>query len=277
MNSMSNFGNIIKNEEIDGYIQKANEITGLISDPKAKELYKNIFKNLKSYNNFSEGFYNISADLGLNLLIKPDHFDAEVNAELKWFNDTNKGIKIGLYSNYMFNTTDAQSLQAVVFDSPLVSLKGSKKTEGGTSNTFVGITLYDSEGNEIPVKDFNIEEYKPEILFKKSLYKAMNNCLYYNEVGDSIENTGINSNITIIDGEEYIKCIPNHLSSFTVGSYQQASISPEQTKEEEGNEKKPEDDNKTVIIVIVCVVVGLALLVGGYLLYRYCKRKNNQF
>mgnify|MGYP006916137756 FL=1 len=278
MNSMSNFGNIIKNEEIDGYIQKANEITGLISDPKAKELYKNIFKNLKSYNNFSEGFYNISADLGLNLLIKPDHFDAEVNAELKWFNDTNKGIKIGLYSNFMFNTTDAQSLQAVVFDSPLVSLKGSKKTEGGTSNTFVGITLYDSEGNEIQVKDFNIEEYKPEILFKKSLYKGMTNCLYYNEAGDSIENTGINSNITIKDGEEYIKCIPNHLSSFTVGSYQQARISPEEkTKEEEGNEKKPEDDNKTVIIVIVCVVVGLALLVGGYFLYRYCKRKNNQF
>ena len=106
----------------------------------------------------------------------------------------------------------------------------------------------------------------------------MTNCLYYNEAGDSIENTGINSNTTIIDGEEYIKCIPNHLSSFTVGSYQQARISPEEkTKEEEGNEKKPEDDNKTVIIVIVCVVVGLALLVGGYLLYRYFKRKNNQF
>ena len=54
MNSMFNYANIIKYEEIDGYIQKANEFTGLISDPKAKEMYQNIFKNLKTYNNFTE-------------------------------------------------------------------------------------------------------------------------------------------------------------------------------------------------------------------------------
>lgn len=273
LNIMSNYGNIMKYEEIDGIIKKADKITGLISDPKAKEMYQKIFKELKKYNNFTTGFYNISADLNLNLEIKPDNIEGL--AELKLFNDDNKGIKIRLYSNYMFNLTDAaQSLQAVIFNSPLVS--GSKETEGGTSNTFVGITLYDDKGNEIEVKDFNIEKYKPEILFKKSLYNAMTTCLYYNEKGDSIENTGINSTIEKIDGEEYIKCIPNHLSSFTIGSYEKASISPLDGETQE-KEKDPDDGDKTVIIVIACVIGGIVLLVGGYLLYRYCKRKNNQF
>ena len=47
VNSMSNYANIIKYEEIDGIIKKANDITGLISDPKVKEMYQKIFKELK--------------------------------------------------------------------------------------------------------------------------------------------------------------------------------------------------------------------------------------
>ena len=273
LNSWSNFVSIIHFEEIDGFIQKANEKTGLISDSKAKEIHQGIFKMLKKYNNFKEGFYNISANLGLNLLIKPEQLNIQGDADFKWFNDDNKGIKIRLYSNYMFKSSGAQSLQTIIFDSPLVSLRGSKESEGGTSNTFVGITLYDSDGNEILVKDFNTKDFRPQIFFKKKLFNAMTTCLYYNEEGNTIENTGIISAIENIDGEEYIKCIPEHLSSFTIGSYEKASLSPD----EEKKEKDSEDNDKTVIIVVVCVIVGIALLIGGYFLYRYCRRRNYKF
>ena len=104
----------------------------------------------------------------------------------------------------------------------------------------------------------------------------MTTCLYYNEKGDSIENTGINSTIEKIDGEEYIKCIPDHSSSFTIGSYAKASISPSEDETKE-KEKDPEDGDKTAIIVTVCVIGGIVHSVGGHLPHRYRKRKNNQF
>ena len=58
----------------------------------------------------------------------------------------------------MLREKGATSLQAVVFDSPLVSLRARNEREGGTSNTFVGITLYDKENNII--KECNTSVYK---------------------------------------------------------------------------------------------------------------------
>ena len=169
----------------------------------------------------------------------------------------------------MLREKGAKSIQAVIFDSPFVSLRARNEKEGGTSNTFVGITLYDADGNEIIVKDFNKEDLRPEIFFKKTLYNAMTTCLYYNEEEDTIENKGIISTIeklTEFNGEEFIKCVPKHLSSFTIGSYEQTSIT-----------EKPEENNKgTMIAIIVASCVGgVALLVGGFFLFRYLRRKNN--
>ena len=268
LKSYSNLVNVIHFEEIDGYIKKANEATGLIPDSQAKKIHQGIFSILKKLNEFGEGVYNISANLALNVMVNPGNLDINGDAEVKWINDENKGIRIKLHSNYMLREKGAKSLQAVIFDSPFVSLRASNEKEGGTSNTFVGITLYDADGNEIIVKDFNIEDLRPEIFFKKKLYNAMTTCLYYNEDEDTIENTGIISTIEKLldfDGEEYIKCVPKHLSSFTIGSYEQASIV-----------EKPEDNKGTMIAIIVaCCVGGVALLVGGFFLFRYLRRKNN--
>ena len=262
LNSYSNLVNVIHFDEIDGYIQKANDLTGLISDEQAKKIQQGIFNLLKKFNEFGEGFYNISANIALNVLTNPGNLDVNADAEIKWVNNDEKGIRIALHSNYMLREKGAQSLQAVVFDSPLVSLRGTNENKEGTSNTFVGITLYDKDGNEILVKDFNIEDLRPAIFFKKKLFGAMKTCLYYNEDAGTIENTGISSLIEKLDGEEYIKCIPQHLSSFTIGTYESAEISPKNTK--------------TVVIVVVCVVVGIALLVGGFFLFRYLRRRKSQ-
>jgi hypothetical protein len=127
-----------------------------------------------------------------------------------------KGIKINLHLSYILENFKVHSVQAVVFDSPLVSFKAERKSKGGISNVFVGITLYDKDGNEIYVKDIKLD--KIEILFKKNIYKAMKTCLYYNEDKNIMDNNGINTEYVEFDGIEYIKCIPKHLSSFAIGS-----------------------------------------------------------
>ena len=91
----------------------------------------------------------------------------------------------------MLKDLKAYSVQAVVFESPLVSLRAQRKTNGGTSNTFVGITLYDKEGNEIYISDIKLKNFRPEILFKRKLFKSMKRCLYYNEEKDIMDSEGI--------------------------------------------------------------------------------------
>ena len=265
LSSYSKLVDMIQYDELDGNIEKANNITGLIPAAITKKVHQGIFKLLKRINEFGAGFYNISANMALNIITNPGNLDVSADTEFQWINDDNKGIKIKLHSNYMLREKGASSLQAVVFESPLVSLRANSAKEGGTSNTFVGITLYDKDGNEIVVKDFPIEDLRPEIFFKKRLFGAMEKCLYYNEEKDTIENTGILSAIVNFDGEEYIKCIPKHLSSFTIGSYENSS-------EVANNEK---EKNYTTVIIIASVVGAVGLLVGGFFIYRCLKRRKN--
>ena len=219
LNSFSNLVNVIHFEEIDGFITKANETTGLISDPKAKETYNGIFSLLKKFNEFGTQFYNISADLSLNVFLNPGNLNMGRDVDFNWIIDDDKGIRINLHSNYLLREKGAQSVQAVIFESPLVSIRGKEEEiEQGVSNIFVGITLYDTEGNEIFVKDIEFQKYRPVIYFKKIFFNEMKKCLFYNEEKDTIDDEGITSAFETLDGEEYIKCIPAHLTSFTIGS-----------------------------------------------------------
>ena len=273
--TFSNLVKMVQYEEMDGYIERADEKTGLIPSEKAKQIHVGLLKILKKLNEFGEGLYNISTNCVLNIISNPGNLDVSSDAEVRWINNDDKGIRIALHSNYMLREKGAQSLQAVVFDSPLVSLRGSHEREGGTSNTFVGITLYDKDGNEILVKDFNIEDLRPEIFFKKSLFGAMKTCLYYNEDSNTVESTGILSSLVNINGEEFIKCIPKHLSTFTIGSYEKSEINLVQSIPMQP--AQPGLNNKTIAIIIASSVIStIALLVAGFFIYRCIRRKSAQ-
>ena len=262
--SFSNLINVIEYEELDGYIKKVSNTTGLISEEKAKKIHQGIFKIIKRLSDFGTQFYNISDTLSVNVIVNPGSLEAELDNKVVLFENKEKGIQIKLHSNYMLRNLQASSLQAVVFDSPFVSVRGSKENEGGISKTFVGITLYDKDHNEIIVKDIDIEQFRPEILFKKSLFKAMTHCLFYNEEKNSMENDGVASSTEIINGIEYIKCIPKHLTSFAIASYESAQI----------DEVEPESKSNVVIIAVAVSVSVVALLIGGFFLYRFLRRKN---
>ena len=255
-----NLVGIIHFEELDENIKKASNITGLISDAKAKKIHQHLFNNLKKLNEFGTHFYNISTTLAVNVLVKPKtgefNMDSEIVSEFK-----DKGIKLALNYKYLFNNyTDAQSIQTVIFDSPLVSIRGEREKKGGTANIFVGITLYDSKGDEIAIANINIENLRPIIYYKKNLFKAMTTCLYYNVKENIIENKGINTTeITLEDGIEYIKCVPKHLTSFTIGSYKSSKESKVGT---------------ILLSIFICLLV-IGIAVGGYCLWKKKGHKEN--
>ena len=255
-----NLVGIIHFEELDENIKKANKKTGLISDEKAKKIHQHLFNNLKKLNDFGTHFYNISSTLAVNVLVKPQtgefNMDSEIVSEFK-----DKGIKLALNYKYLFNNyTNAQSIQTVIFDSPLVSIRGEREKKGGTANIFVGITLYDSKGNELAVTNINIENLRPIIYYKKNLFKAMTTCLYYNVKENIIENKGINTTeITLEDGIEYIKCVPQHLTSFTIGSYKSSKESIVGT---------------VLLSIFICLLV-IGIAVGGYCLWKKKGHKEN--
>ena len=223
-----------------------------------KLIHQHIFKNLQKLNEFGEGFYNFSSTLAVNVIIKPK----ELNLKEEIVTDfPDKGIRIVLYSGQLFKEyRKAYSIQTVVFDSPLVSIKGEREKEGdGTANTFVGITIYKSDGSVLAVDNIKIEELRPIIYYKKSLYNAMTTCLYYNEDKNIAEDNGVSTKEIIVDGEKYIRCIPKHLTSFTIGSYKTS---------------KGSNAGKIVLSIFICIlIIGIAF--GGYYFWRKRALKEN--
>ena len=161
----------------------------------------------------------------------------------------------------------------------MVSLRAERKIAGGTANTFVGITLYDKEGNEIYIKDIKLDKLRPIIYFKKKLFKAMKTCLYYNEEKDSMDNEGIETQFFEFGGEEYIKCIPKHLSAFTIGNYyevEKVNVFKENVEElgknNNVNMNKKEVKNSGSKIGLVFIVIIL-ILFGTFYLFKWSKKR----
>ena len=274
--SISNFVTFIQFEENFGFIEKAENLTGLIKNKNAKKVYKSIFRIMKKFNEFGTQSYNISTNLNLNVFTNDKNIEPNMTKEIEY---KDKGIKIQLHLDYMFKNFKAYSVQSAVFESPLVSLRAQRNTKGGTANTFVGITLYDKEGNEIYIKDIKLDKLRPIIYFKKKLFKAMKTCLYYNEEKDSMDNEGIETQFFEFGGEEYIKCIPKHLSAFTIGNYyevEKVNVIKENVEElgknNNVNMNKKEVKNSGVKIGLVFIVIIL-ILFGTFYLFKWSKKR----
>ena len=65
--------------------------------------------------------------MALNVIVNPGGLNVDGDAQFKWIYDENKGIGIRLHSNYMLREKGAKSIQAVIFDSPFVSLRARKR------------------------------------------------------------------------------------------------------------------------------------------------------
>ena len=100
----------------------------------------------------------------------------------------------------------------------------------------------------------------------------MKRCLYYNEEKDSMEDDGIETQFVEFDGEEYIKCIPRHLSSFTIGSFDQKGDEELIKENNEIKKNKKESKNKLKYGTLKFGAVFI-ILVSAFFLFRCIKRK----
>ena len=168
-----------------------------------------------------------------------------------------KDIVILTHSNFLLNKEGAYALQTLVFESPIVSVKATAEAEGSsdTVNTFISITLYDSNGKEISINKIK-EDYRPQILYLKEKYNQLKACYYYDEDKNDLVTDGISS-VEKVEylGKEYFKCVTSHLSAFTAGTY--------------GSNKK-----KSKAGMIVLIIFGILLLLAiGLIAYIMIRRR----
>ena len=260
MQTISNLVNVLHFEEIDGYIQQAKdeiEKNGLIALDKAKKINQNIFNFIKNLNEFGSNYYEISGSMAVNVTVNPGQLDSSTDAQVFVSDLADKGIKIILHSNYMLREKGAYAMQTVVFDSPLVSVNAKNEVEDGTINTFVGITLYDKDGNEIVVSNLKLEDFRPQILYNKKFYNDMKTCLFYNEKDEKLDDDGVKTEDDYeLNGEKFIRCIPKHLTSFTIGSGESSS-----------------NVGLIILIIVLCLLVFAGLIVGFIFYRKKCSKK----
>ena len=220
MQTLVNLAKIIHYDELDGYINSSKTKTGIILNDTYIQIQKKIIDFSKKLNEFGDNYYSLSGSM-LSKVEVNKGLNISFDSEIKIISVPEKDIIIKIYSNYLLRNNNAKTLQILVFDSPLVSVKtsGEKKKTSDSINSFISIILYNEKGEEIPIKTIN-KEYRPEILYLKKKYESLKKCFYYNEEKKELETEGV-----VIDkdfeynGQTYIKCSSNHLTAFTAGTY----------------------------------------------------------
>ena len=255
LQTLENLAKVIDYDQLDGYIKEVTK-TGLIVYDKAKIIQKKILDFSKKLIDFGTGNYTFSGSMIANIETK-EGMSVNADTETKATFVEDKDIVILTHSNFLLNKEGAYALQTLVFESPIVSVKATAEAEGSsdTVNTFISITLYDSNGKEISINKIK-EDYRPQILYLKEKYNQLKACYYYDEDKNDLVTDGISS-VEKVEylGKEYFKCVTSHLSAFTAGTY--------------GSNKK-----KSKAGMIVLIIFGILLLLAiGLIAYIMIRRR----
>ena len=182
--SLANLVKILHFEEIDGYISRSVTEAGILKNNKGEKIYKSIKEFLKHFNEFGPGEYNLSDSIIINVTVNDEYqekqrrylleeneaeiIDEEQIEELEHvvkYDD--KGIIVILKPKPLMKRANAYSMQIVRYDSPIMPIKISGNKDDSTLDTFVSITLYDKDGNEISIDDMP-ENIRPKIIYNRS-------------------------------------------------------------------------------------------------------------
>lgn len=218
--TLTNLPKVIHYDEIDGYINVKRTNTGLIPNERLIRMQKKIIDFSKRLNEFGDGLYNLSDSMFSKVITLKDLNTSDAK-EIKNFEIESQNLIIKLDWSFLLKNYNADYLQVLKFDSPIVSVKsvGEKKEASDSINYFISIILYNKNGEEIPINNID-ENHRPEILYLKDKYESLKKCYYYNEDKKELESDGI-----IVDenyeykGKKYFKCSTSHLTAFTAGTY----------------------------------------------------------
>ena len=278
LQTLQNLGKVINFGQLDGYIAaKKNEITktGLIICDKAREIQANITLFAKKLIHFGTANYTFSGSMFANIEAKEGiNAGAETDTKISLVND--KDIVILTNSNFLLNKERAYALQTLVFESPLVSVKAAAEGEvtSDTVNTFISITLYDKDGNEISIKDIK-EAFRPQILYLKEKYSHLKYCYYYDEFKNELVTNGLTAETVTYNGKVYFKCSTSHLTSFTAGTVENIKESePDGEEKSDGKDNNEGSSTTLVVLIIIGIVLIIAIALVIYILIRRRTRKD---
>ena len=273
--SLVNLVKVLHFEEIDGYISKSVTEAGIMKNKKGEQIYQSIKEFVKHFNEFGPGEYNLSDSIIINVTVNDEYQENKENYRRYLFEENeeedgekieelehivkydDKGIIVILKPKPLMKIANAYSMQIVRYDSPIMPIKTSGNKDDSTLDTFVSITLYDKDGNEINIDDMP-ENIRPKIIYNRSYHKYLKHCFFYNEAIQDLSEEGIvlKDNVAY-EGEKYLQCSSKHLTSFTAGNYYS---------------DEDELDTSTIVLIVLGSVLLLAIIIG---VIFYCRKKNN--
>ena len=260
LQTLTNLAKVIHYDEIDGYINSTKTKTGIILNETYIKIQKKIFECSKKLNEFGDELYSLSTSM-FSKIETNKGINITLDNETKIISIPNKNIIIRLYSNYMIKKYNAKTLQILVFDSPLISIKSFEKKDktSDSVNTFISIILYNERGEEIPIKSIK-KEFRPQILYLKDKYKSLKKCFYYNEDKNELETDGISFDDNFeFNGEKYIKCVSKHLTAFTAGTYNFNANIP----------------GWAVFLIVACILIALISVIIIFVIVKKRKSRIN--
>ena len=180
-------------------------------------IISNFFTLLKRLNEFGDNFYKIDDSFALNVIVKRDELEKLKDKELFVYNLNNNGIKLILYSNYIFREKKAESIHIMSFNTSLNIFNNTNITQKNDYNPSVIINLYDKDGKEIIFNNIS-NNFRPLILYNKKYYTDIKQCLNYNDSSHDFNDNNKNLIYSYYDlnGEQYIKCIPKTINYFNL-------------------------------------------------------------
>ena len=283
INIMANLVKIVHFEEMDNYItENEKNITnyGLVGNKKRKQIHKNMKKFVKTLNELEDGLYNLSDSMIINITKNKNYKEKSSNEggkkDLETIKFEDKGIILLLHPQYLMNLYDAYTIQIINYESPLVTLKKDDDENDTILNTFIDITLYDKNRNEIKIDDIP-EDVRPQILYDKEYYNYMNICYFYNEEVEDLSEKGVSIDDDYeYDGNKYFKCIAEHLTCFTAGNYYYRISKNPSTSTNKTDTDGNETNNDGLITFFVLGGIFVIILVFAIIIFIIKqKRKKN--
>ena len=292
MTSLSNLVNIMHYNEIDGYLKnkKASEKAGLMVNDDGKNIQKGILDFAKSFNEFGNGTYQIGNSINITIkVIEGDETEKKLrnlkeengdNDEEEIYNLTEKGVYVKLLPKKLIKGRKGKhTLQFITYESPLVPIiRNESNNENVTIRDFISITIYDKEGKIVNISNLP-EDSKPMILYNKTHHKNLKHCFFYNENTDDLETDGVKTTDNYMyKGENYLKCSPEHLTSFTAGDYISSYLPSRGSDSNSGEKNKNNEDEeggiKWWVILLIILGILIILFLVFFLIIHFRKEKS---
>ena len=255
--TLSNLVNIQRYDEMDGFIETNIAESGIMQNEQAKKIHRGMLEFAQQFNDFGNASYSISSSMNISVLKFDDLDNNELLNTEQVYNLSDQGIIIKFKPRKMMSDNDGNTMQFISYDSPLVSTNNTNE-DNNIVRDFVSLAIFDDEGKQIDITDLS-EDAKPEIYYSQNQNRSMKMCFFYNETNGDLDTNGMTGEEVTIDGENYLKCSSEHLTSFTASYRSRASKTSGSDTTSESATQSKSSANTISLMKWLCLVYILLI------------------